>query len=59
MACGGKVKKHQGGGTAQYTKAQLNGEEPVKTVNGVNYYFNGDGKVVADPKGRQSINTWD
>ena len=62
-ACGGKTKKACGGrkfedgGKSQkpkYTKDQIAGRTPVKVVNGVKYFLNGDGQVVKDPKGKNS-----
>jgi hypothetical protein len=62
-ACGGKAKKACGGrkfedgGKSQkpkYTKDQIAGRTPVKVVNGVKYFLNGDGQVVKDPKGKNS-----
>jgi len=37
-----------------YTKDQIAGRTPVKTVNGVKYYLNGDGQIAKDPKGQGS-----
>jgi len=62
-ACGGKTKKacrgrkFEDGGKSQkpkYTKDQIAGRTPVKVVNGVKYFLNGDGQVVKDPKGKNS-----
>lgn len=55
LKCGGKVKKKEEGGNLNgYTEDQKMGRVPVKTVNGVKYFLNGDGKVVPDPKGKGS-----
>jgi len=55
LKCGGKVKKKEEGGNFNgYTEDQKMGRVPVKTVNGVKYFLNGDGKVVPDPKGKGS-----
>jgi len=54
-ACGGR--KFEDGGKSQkpkYTKDQIAGRTPVKVVNGVKYFLNGDGQVVKDPKGKNS-----
>lgn len=53
-----EIRKAQSG-TKNYTKGQLAGEEPVKIVNGVKYFLNGDGQVVKDPKGRNSAKPGD
>lgn len=62
-ACGGKTKKACGGrkfedgGKSQkpkYTKDQIAGRTPVKVVNGIKYFLNGDGQIVKDPKGKNS-----
>ena len=52
------IKKAQEG-TKNYTKDQIAGRTPVKTVNGVNYYLNGNGQVVKDPKGKGSAKPGD
>lgn len=53
-----EIRKAQSG-TKNYTKDQLEGREPVKVVNGVKYFLNGDGQVVKDPKGRGSAKPGD
>ena len=53
-----EIRKAQSG-TKNYTKDQLAGREPVKVVNGVKYFLNGDGQVVKDPKGRGSAKPGD
>ena len=52
-----KGRKFEDGGKSQkpkYTKDQIAGRTPVKVVNGVKYFLNGDGQVVKDPKGKNS-----
>lgn len=53
-----EIRKAQSG-TKNYTKDQLAGREPVKVVNGVKYFLNGDGQVVKDPKGKGSAKPGD
>ena len=47
------IRKAQDG-VKNYTKDQIAGRTPVKTINGINYYLNGDGQIVKDPKGKGS-----
>ena len=54
-ACKGRKFEDGGKSKPKYTKDQIAGRTPVKTVNGVKYFLNGDGQVVKDPKGKESI----
>ena len=49
-----KLTRKAQSGIKNYTKDQIAGREPVKVVNGVKYYLNGDGEIVKDPKGKNS-----